>query len=355
MRSKSFEIKYELSKKEKAMVEKIKNKTNEFNKNNVTRTNAYYEFYRLHPEIHWAFLGHMVSRNGGWNMTDLKGDLIARLLNEKARQAFFSFLERGNWLIFQDAFPQFLIYEESLKKSKNLFHLLDFFNISVFMKAIWNYFWRYGDSHMLTVALVINEQSYLEKRVIQNRLYKDSVFNTIEFKLHELLSMNHIIFPYLDRHKTKLIGQTLHHFGSLHERIMLGKRLYSLLFLQKDLLTKVENWAMNHPHTGSRKDYYSHLFNDVREDVPGILYKRRLKKCQLRPSACRIYSPKLEFAWKNTDQPIAEAGDWYENWRVLKYLSILDEQIKDEIHDEYCETIEKIELAIIAKKTIFLS
>lgn len=53
---------------------KIKRTTHSLNKNNVTRTKAYIDFYKRHPEIHWAFLGHMVSRNGGWNMTDLKGD-----------------------------------------------------------------------------------------------------------------------------------------------------------------------------------------------------------------------------------------------------------------------------------------
>ncbi len=87
----------------------------------MTRTRAYYQFYKRYPEIHWALLGHMVSRNGGWNMTDLKGDLYTKLLSEKDQFTFFSFLERGNWLIFQDVYPQFLLYEQSVKKSKNLF------------------------------------------------------------------------------------------------------------------------------------------------------------------------------------------------------------------------------------------
>lgn len=44
----------------------------------------------------------MVSRNGGWNMTDLKGELLSHLLSESEQNDFFQFLERGNWLIFQD-------------------------------------------------------------------------------------------------------------------------------------------------------------------------------------------------------------------------------------------------------------
>lgn len=124
---------------------------------------AYFDFYQKHPEIHWAFLGHMVSRNGGWNMTDLKGDLLTRLLTNKERDAYFTFLERGNWLIFQDAYPQFLLYGESLKRNKPLFYLLPALDISSFMESVWNYFWKRRDSYILTIALVINEQNYLEK------------------------------------------------------------------------------------------------------------------------------------------------------------------------------------------------
>src|SRR3954466_2277733 len=68
--------KIEPSLEEKMLIEHIRNQTRLLNQNNVTRTKAYLDFYKLHPEIHWAFLGHMVSRNGGWNMTDLKGEFL---------------------------------------------------------------------------------------------------------------------------------------------------------------------------------------------------------------------------------------------------------------------------------------
>ena len=89
---------------EHELFEYIHRETKKRNVNNVTRTNAYLEFYIRFPEIHWAFLGHMVSRNGGWNMTDLKGSLLSRLLSEEEKVDFFTFLERGNWLIFQDIY-----------------------------------------------------------------------------------------------------------------------------------------------------------------------------------------------------------------------------------------------------------
>lgn len=336
-----------LTNEDNGLLERIGRNTRELNQNNVTRTKAYFDFYQKHPEIHWAFLGHMVSRNGGWNMTDLKGDLLTRLLTKKERNAYFAFLERGNWLIFQDAYPQFLLYSESLNRNKPLFYLLPYLNVSTFMETIWNYFWRRPDPYILTIALVINEQNYLEKRVIQNPIYQKDVLNTLEFKLQDYLSFNHILFPY---RKKSLAGQTLHQFQSLHERILLGKRLYAVLFQR---LNQFVDWAKAQPHTGSRKDYWPHIFNNVNEGIPGIPYQLRLNACKLRWGARRIYSPDLTSTWKNVHHQEAEKGDWFSDWQVADYLSELSEtQIKGEIEFEYCKTLERLELAALAKKVI---
>ncbi|WP_253263926.1 DUF2515 family protein [Geobacillus sp. BMUD] len=72
-----------LSAEEKSIVAAIRRKTAEHNRNNVTRTAAYLTFFERHREIHWAFLAHLVSRNGGWNMTDLRGGLLPFLLPEQ--------------------------------------------------------------------------------------------------------------------------------------------------------------------------------------------------------------------------------------------------------------------------------
>lgn len=136
---------YKLTKEEQIIINNIKMQTEQLNKNNVTRTRAYYQFYVQYPEIHWALLGHMVSRNGGWNMTDLRGDLYTKILSEKEQITFFSFLERGNWLIFQDVYPQFLLYEQSVKRAQKLFHLLPHLNVSTFMETMWNDFWKTGN------------------------------------------------------------------------------------------------------------------------------------------------------------------------------------------------------------------
>lgn len=345
----------QLTTTEQDLIHRIKIRTAELNQNNVTRTNAYLEFYRRHPEIHWALLGHMVSRNGGWNMTDLRGELLTRLLSEQEQNEFFSFLERGNWLIFQDVYPQFLLYEESLRRKRNLFYLLPFFRVSVFMKEIWNHFWKKGNCYLLAIALVINEQSYLEHRVVQNPYYQKTVLKTYQFKLQDLLSLNQILFP-LERKGNvetnkpiEIIGTTLHYFSSLHERIRLGKRLYRLLFADQIILDSVVQWASNQSHSGSRADYWPHLFNTLNESAPTKLYRPRIDNCQLKVGASRLYSPTITRAWPNIEHEAAELGDWYKDWKVLLYLIDREDYVEGEIYETYCETLEKIELAVMGK------
>ncbi|PEA34742.1 DUF2515 domain-containing protein [Bacillus toyonensis] len=348
---------YTLTKEEQFIINNIKIQTEQLNKNNVTRTRAYYQFYIRYPEIHWALLGHMVSRNGGWNMTDLKGDLYTKLLSEKDQITFFSFLERGNWLIFQDVYPQFLLYKQSVKKAKKLFHLLPHLNVSTFMETMWNDFWKTGNKKTLAIATIINEQNYLEKRVIQNAHFQKTVLNSIGFKLFDFFQFNHILFPFYENNtnqKTLLIGDTMKHFTSLHERILIGKRLYSLLFRDTHILSQIIYWAEHHPHTGSRKDYWPHLFSSVNESFSREFYKRRIKKCQLRSGAYRIYSPALIYAWRDMKHEEVESEDWFTDWQVVNYLVDKEENMNGKITEDYCKTLEKIELAILAKKNVLL-
>ncbi|MGV6976042.1 DUF2515 domain-containing protein [Bacillus toyonensis] len=348
---------YTLTKEEQFIINNIKIQTEQLNKNNVTRTRAYYQFYIRYPEIHWSLLGHMVSRNGGWNMTDLKGDLYTKLLSEKDQITFFSFLERGNWLIFQDVYPQFLLYEQSVKKAKKLFHLLPHLNVSTFMETMWNDFWKTGNKKTLAIATIINEQNYLEKRVIQNAHFQKTVLNSIGFKLFDFFQFNHILFPFYENNtnqKTLLIGDTMKHFTSLHERILIGKRLYSLLFRDTHILSQIIYWAEHHPHTGSRKDYWPHLFSSVNESFSREFYKRRIKKCQLRSGAYRIYSPALIYAWRDMKHEEVESEDWFTDWQVVNYLVDKEENMNGKITEDYCKTLEKIELAILAKKNVLL-
>ncbi|MGV2940871.1 DUF2515 domain-containing protein [Mesobacillus sp. LC4] len=336
---------------EKKIIIEIKRKTKQLNGNNITRTKAYLDFYLKHPEIHWAFLAHMVSRNGGWSMTDLKAELLKRLLSKGEKESYFLVLERGNWLIFQDAYPQLLLYEESLKRKEPLFSLLSHLNVSFFMEAIWDHFWKSSNPSLLTIGLIINEQHYIENRIIRDQKYIKEVFNTLEFELQDVLSFNQILFPYNDYGVIKLAGQTVNQFESLRERIQLGKRLYAVLF-DDELLKKVEEWARLHPHTGSRKDYWPHIFNDIHEGSPGLKYEIKLRSCMLKPGARRIYSPSLQNVWKNLLHPEAEAGEWFDDIKVVEYLREIEAPSVGNIEFEYCQTLEKLELAAFAKKIV---
>ncbi|OCA85786.1 hypothetical protein A8F94_13005 [Bacillus sp. FJAT-27225] len=340
------------SKQEELLIGQIRQRTSEANLNNITRTKAYMDFYRLHPEIHWALLAHLVSRNGGWNMTDLKGELLSRLLSKKEKQSFFTFLERANWLIFQDAYPQLLLYKESINRKTPFFHLLPSLNISGFMEPFWNQYWEERNSSILTIALIINEQNYIEDRVVQNPFYKNEVIDTLEFQLNQFLSMNHILFPYNKNESIRLAGQTVSQFESLNRRILFGKQIYRLLFGDNSFLRNVEKWAFSHPHTGSRKDYWPHIFNNVREGLPGLPYQLRLSSCQLRPGARRLYSPYLEHTWKNVSHKNAEEGDWYTGQTTSKFFTDTEGPINGDIETDYCNTLEKLELAALAKKVI---
>ncbi|MDF2680006.1 MAG: hypothetical protein K0R47_1196 [Brevibacillus sp.] len=343
-----------LSTSEQELVAHIKKQTILRNGDNVERTRAYLDYYQQHTEIHWALLAHLVSRNAGWSMTDLRGELLPRLLSAKEQRDYFLFLERGNWLIFQDAYPQLLLYEESARQQTNLFHLLPYFQVSVFTQAIWNQFWKSGDRELLAVGLIINEQQHLEQQVMKDESYQKTVLSTLPFAFQELLALNQILFPCLgDVRPLRLVGETVSHFASLTERISLGKRLYALLFRDLSIQEAVLGWASRQPHTGSRRDFWPHLFHDVKESVPGKPYQKRVENCQLKPSAKRIYSPGLQHAWKRVEQALPMERDWYRDRSVLSFLRTSEVGVPANRGEAYCRTLEKIELAVIARGKIF--
>lgn len=117
---------------EQQVVETIRLKTKQLNIDNISRTEAYATFYNNHPEVKWSFLASMVSRNAGWNMCDLQGKWFPELLSIETRDLLFLTYERANWLIFQDAFPQLLLYEIS-KNTRSL--IFTFLNILMYLRS----------------------------------------------------------------------------------------------------------------------------------------------------------------------------------------------------------------------------
>lgn len=74
---------------EKTTVYNIKKEIEIANMDNISRTQSYQDYYVRNSEIRWAFLASMVSRNAGWNMTDLKGRYYATVLPQTVKNICF--------------------------------------------------------------------------------------------------------------------------------------------------------------------------------------------------------------------------------------------------------------------------
>ncbi|MFA9557034.1 DUF2515 family protein [Evansella sp. AB-rgal1] len=300
---------------EKLVIEKIKSLTIERNSNNITRTAAYLEFYMDHDEIHWAFLAHMVSRNGGYNMTDLKGEVISNFLNVKEKIHFFLMLEKANAAIFHDAYTQLLLYKESIKQGKSFFYLLPAFGVSRFMIPIWEKFYNTKNSQLLTVGLIINEQHYLEKRVMENSFFQKSVFTSWKFELQEYFHLTKVLFPYYRKNRISLAGMNVNNFTSVEERIKVGKKLYAILFGIPIIYDGCNKFAKSIIHSGSREDYCTYFTANKEESA-------------------KLFSPKLVNVWEN-QQHSFQAGDWLTSVSVMEFFSSVETPARFDLTIDY--------------------
>ncbi|WP_077621769.1 DUF2515 family protein [Sediminibacillus massiliensis] len=237
------------------LINYIKTVTELANTDNISRTKAYLQFFLAFPEIKWSFLASMVSRNAGWNITDLKTPLFSEFLPEHIRWQLFSTYERANWLIFSDAFPQLVTYQLSKDHKRPLFDLLPSFNVSSYMVSEWMAFWEKGVENRLMNALIINEQNVIQQPVIKNRYYRKHVFFNFPYILQDFLHLNAVLLPTIDG---ELVGTCVHDFSSLDKRIQLGNKLAFKLF-KSGFYEKVIDFAMKTEHTGSRRDYEQFL------------------------------------------------------------------------------------------------
>jgi len=298
--------------------ERITRETAVWNQNNVTRTQAYWNIYQECPELHWALLAHMVSRNGGWSMTDLQGEWLPKLLPADIRDAQFEMLETCNALIFRDAYPQLKLYVESRRSGMPLFRLLPTFGVSAFMLPVWERFWacrgekngaRLGEAAaLLTVALIVNEQHVIEEPVVQNPHFRDKVLDTASLRMQPWLQTNQVVFPMYppngrDAKPPKLAGKVLERFADLHERIAFGKCLYGMLFGYPIVREQVAAFAAARPHTGSRADYWPQRYCAAPDKTGG-----QSSDCA---AGSRWYSPALASAWPDRPLPDIPRRDWF--------------------------------------------
>ncbi|GIQ68446.1 DUF2515 family protein [Xylanibacillus composti] len=337
---------------EQAIVDQIRAALLHANRNNVKRTRAYWDLAVRCPELHWALLAHVVSRNGGWNMTDLQGEWLPKLMSQEERLHFFRFLETANAYIFQDAYPQLLLYIESRKAGEPYFHLLPHFHVSRFMRPFWESFWRTGHSPLLTLALIVNEQHYIEGRIVQHPYFRQYVLDSALFKAQSLLQLNQVLIPHeaipaptsASEKRLSLCGVVVETFSSLEERIQVGKALYGLLY-HPSVLEGVRRFATQQRHTGSRADYWPHLFSTIRPGSRPLDGKTKLNGCKLQNPGDPVYSPALTHVWP--DQVLVEPAryDWFRDTNAFRYIRSPIAPSYDEMSDEYCFALKKIEAA----------
>jgi hypothetical protein len=321
----SEEVSLHTSQAEERLCAEIEKETERHNRNNVTRTMAYWAIYNSYPELHWAFLAHLVSRNGGWSMTDLQGQWIPHLLSKVRIEAIFDLLESCNSLIFGDAYPQLRLYAESKRMGRDLFYLLPRFGVSAFMSPFWDKFWSDGNPIPLTVALVINEQHFIQSRVVEDERYRREVFASFSFRSQPLLQLNQILFPLTSanraekRYQIRLAGRVLENFEDLRERIEFGKCLYGMLFGYPYVLEEATLFAEQTVHTGSRADYWPHRFTPHSMTKAGG--KSELSDMATGPSISSSWlSPSLPNAWPNRPIVKPKKEDWFRGLDALSYL-----------------------------------
>ncbi|MFD0713643.1 DUF2515 family protein [Paenibacillus sp. GCM10027626] len=327
---------------DRAIVERIQAETNGAIRSNLLRAEAYRVLYFRRPELHGALLAHIMTRNIGYYMTDLQGELLPRLIDAEKRKRWFLLLERLDAAAFKHTYPQLLLYEAGKKEGKELTHLLPFFGISRFMQPVWNLFWHKLDRAALTTALIVNEQ-----RIMSRELKKEANRPL----LPETFS---VILPYgasLDG-GMKLAGVMFKQPYHEEVRIEAMKRLYVILFGLADIHEGVLSFVRGVPHSGSRADYAPDLFTAHKSAITFGRYKQKLIGSSIIQGRRALYSPRLEEAWPDTEYKGSDEGgkeDWFVSVEeVCPYFRRLPAPERSEVFQEHCSLLRKLELAVQA-------
>ncbi|MEO0536134.1 MAG: DUF2515 family protein [Cyanobacteria bacterium P01_A01_bin.123] len=262
-----------------------------FGLNNPRRTDYYLAYWQKHPEITWALLANLVSRNTGWMMSDLVRASKFTPHSPKIPgfppahyQAFFAFLETGNFLIFRDVFPQLEAYDWAKRhpgQSDDFFNALQAdseFEADPFMIKHWQVFfnqaknnhwfpenWQEPAVQRLAFAQVANEQNQIHDRLVHDpqHRYLGCLFSWITQKIFiatTQLDLMKICFPVArsetDPTTDHVLTYTLYDFNPYANRVNFGRDLYVELFGDATRRKRVIASALAHPRfRGSRAQY----------------------------------------------------------------------------------------------------
>lgn len=238
------------------------------NADNVTRTESYLELYaytRAHPpDLPWVLMAHLVSRNGGYMMTDVAQALARRdsLFSRRALESLFLFLERANTLIFYDAWHHVLMHLAGRSTE------LSPPRTTRFICKAWLRHEEAMRAEGLTPALerrlvqelVTNEQNFIERRVVHNPRFEPA--RAIVGFIEEIGRDAPLVMPCFEG--SLRVGR----FARLDRRIAMGWRIFDEVMADPGRREAVYEWARQHPHTGSRSVYGGRAGPTVREAWP---------------------------------------------------------------------------------------
>lgn len=304
------------------------------NQNNLTRTAFYSQYAARHPEIPWSLLASLVSRNAGYNFTDIEryrllSSLIPALpvvgVSAAVSLLFIErFLESGNFLIFNDVFPQLLAYELAKEafldtgdpNCDTLFlSLTRLAGVEAEVSLEWFNFFRTARSENFfvgnpspstdprvvrhSVGLISNEQNYLEHHLMNPEpgtpLYMNhplmpagktavTVLSDVVFPVMARLKLTRLVFTHSLAGTASAPHDIFQHivgnFANVDDRIDTGRALYFGVFqasaARRDGITRFQAAV---PHTASRVDYDVHHFT---------------KSVLSSPLTLRFFSPELK-------------------------------------------------------------
>jgi len=221
------------------------------NQDNVSRTESYLELYALcrayGVELPWVLMAHLVSRNAGYLMTDLALDRAASFFTREALDELFLFLERANFLIFDDAWSH--VVHHALGRAPAPGD-----RTPRFIREAWC---RYETAsslgitpsleRALVVDLVTNEQNLIESRVVHNPRFARARAMIAFFE--QVDAGGSVVLP-LTRARIRVSA-----FAELDQRIEAGRRIFDEVLAEKAAREAIFAWAVAHPHTGSRAAY----------------------------------------------------------------------------------------------------
>lgn len=230
----------------------------ERNRDNVARTESYLELYRYTvdhpPALPWVLMAHLVSRNAGYWMTSLARRIERRPEQAPALENLFLLLERANFLIFHDAWFHCVTYlrdgPEGLPPGR----------VTAYVREAWTRFAKEPDERRLVVDLVVNEQNFIEHRVVRAERFAlaMSMIDVIEASGRE----RPIALPDTDA------AITVGGFRELDRRIRTGERIFDEALADRARRDRIAAWAEAHPHTGDAAVAGQEATHELRDAWP---------------------------------------------------------------------------------------